>query len=241
MERSKKYFWVVVLVGMVLGFFSAKSYAEEFSVPANASKVLEYINDCDRIDRKVFNVCWNYDLDAPLAGWSIINKDLKDRINIPRRPSFHKDKEVVGLNTYDYALPFHRGHTFANDEDNDYDAKTLKVTYNMLNITPMYGSVNTGIWRKVENKGDELANYFNVLSITLVHYEENGPGYYPGTKLDLARIPSSFTRIYYVEETKEEVCYTVKNLMEKIPDDTLENHQVECDKIKLPSYKGGEL
>ena len=235
MERSKKYFWVVMLIGAMVGFFGAKCYAEDFSVP---TKVLEYVNDCDKVDRKLFVVCWNHDLDAPLAGWSIINKDLKDKVNISKRPSFYKDKEVMSMGPNDYGLPFHRGHTFANDEDNDYSTESLKNTYNMLNITPMYGNINTGIWRKIEEKGDFLATNYNVLAITLVHYNDSKPGQFPGTKLDYARIPDSFTRIYFIKETGEEECYTVKNIIEKIQDDTLENHQVDCSKLKVINQKG---
>lgn len=238
MNKKEKWFYIFLISStlFLLSGLLTKVYAEEenFSVP---SKVSEYVYDCDKIDRVTFNVCWNYDGEVPLAGWSFILKDFKDTGNISKRPTFFKDKEVTSLLPNDYNLPFHRGHTFANDGDNDFDQVNLKRTYNMLNITPMYGVINTNQWKLVERKGRELSDINNgpkVLSITLIKYpEESKLGFFPGTKINYSRIPTSYIRIYYIEETQEEYCYEVKNSPVRIKNDTLSDYQIDCESIKI--------
>ena len=235
---KNKGFIIAATIWLVIGFgIFAKVYGSEikdqYSIPI---KVSEYVYDCDKVDRGVFVACWNYDLDAPLSGWSIVDGELIKSGNIVKKPNFYKDKEVASLKPTDYALPFHRGHTFANDEDNDYSVDSIKQTYNMLNITPMYGQINIGIWRKVENFGDTLATEMGstkVLAITLIEYKENQVGKYHGTKIDYARIPSSYTRIYVSDLTGEEFCFKVDNIAEKVPNDSLEAHRIDCNSIKI--------
>ena len=187
--------------------------------------VSQYIDlkNCDNQDRLFYTVCWDAERRVPVSGWTEIKGNLIDVGNTKARPSFYKDKIVKTISPSLVNLPNHLGHTFANDSDNDYSVESLKSTYNMINITPMLGQLNIGMWRKVENRGKEIARkYGSVMSITLVEY-------FPDKKYNLV-YPKKYTRIYSIPEVGFEECYSAENKLISAPLNTI---QIDCKGIKI--------
>ena len=199
--------------------------SENFEVYKEDISLYVDINKCNVQSRNIYEVCWDDANSRASSGWAIIDPAYLNVGNIPKRPNFYQDKEVKTLAVSQYKLPLHKGHTFAKDEDYDYDKDILKLTYNLINITPMYSSVNIGIWRKIESRGRELALKVGpVLSITKVEYREESKFGIPAGKY-----PSKFTRIYIVDDLVE--CYESGNTAMEIG--RLNAHQIECSKELL--------
>lgn len=188
--------------------------------------VTQYI-DLDKCDKQrrdnLYTVCWDAARKVPVSGWSEIYSDKIDVGNIKARPNFYKDQMVDTIAPSQIKLPNERGHTFANDSDNDYSPESLKATYNMINITPMYEALNVGMWRKVENRGKTLAKqYLSITSITLVEY-------FPDKKYDLV-YPKRYIRIYSNPGLGIEECYAADNKKISAPLSTI---KINCDEVKL--------
>ena len=187
--------------------------------------VTQFINleNCNKQDRVWYTVCWDDNLKVPVSGWSEIIGDKIDQGNTKARPNFYKDKIVKTVSPSLYALPNHLGHTFANDSDNDYSIESLKSTYNMINITPMLGQLNIGMWRKVENRGKEIARkYGSVTSITFIEY-------FPEKKYNLI-YPKNYTRVYSVPGAGIEECYRAENKLIKANIQTI---KIDCNELRL--------
>lgn len=213
---------ISIILFVLIMLFSTNVKAEP--VPTVQEEIAQYIDlkQCDIHDRFWYTVCWNNKLNLATSGWTIISSDNIDKINIEKRPNFYKDNFVKTLSPTQIKLPNHNGHTFANDSDNDYNIEALKSTYNMINITAMHGTVNTGAWRKVENRGKELARSLgDIISITKVEW-------YDEPKYGIP-YPKAFTRIYVTEDEPE--CYRVENIDRKST--FLKNYQVDCKNLIL--------
>ena len=129
-----------------------------------------------------------------------------DLVNLKKRPNFYKDKEVFTFAPSLIKDSIHKGHTFAADSDFDFNESTLKLTYNMLNITPMPEKVNIGSFRKIELRGRLLALQMGeILSITKVIYNEEVSRF----GLPIGITPIKFQRIYIGEDLEE--CYETNN------------------------------
>ena len=190
------------------------------------SRILNYIkmDTCKLIDRKYYTVCWNFEKNVAESGWTIIDPAYMNTGNINKRSSFYKDKEVQTLSPTQIKNPLHKGHTFAKDEDFDYIQESLKSTYNMINITPMYGKINIGIWRKIENRGRTLAKDFGpIISITKISYTDDSKFGIPAGKY-----PKEFIRIYIGSNFEE--CYKSGNDINE--NNNLLEHKIECKEIK---------
>lgn len=186
------------------------------------------LNKCNKVTEVVYSVCWNNDLRIPESGWTVIKGSKIDSQNIKARPNFYKDNGYNTISPEQIQMPNERGHTFANDSDNDYDIDILKSTYNMINITPMHEAINVGAWRKVENRGKVLARKLeDVISITLVEYFDT-----PKYNMDTL-YPKSYTRIYITEDDDE--CYRVYN--DGKPSLKLENYKIDCKKLLIKNLE----
>ena len=211
-------FWILFFVA-VIGW----SYARGDTNTGDA--VTQYIDldKCNKHDKVYYTVCWNNLIKMPTAGWTEILGDKINQGNIKARPNFYKDSGVKTTSPTLYKLPVHLGHTFANDSDNDYSQESLRSTYNMINITPMMGQLNIGMWRKVENRGKELAKkYGSVTSITFVEYNLD-------KKYNLV-FPKKYTRVYSNPVVGIDECYTAEN---KLISATLNTIKVDCDEMRI--------
>ena len=204
---------IILMVFVAVAFFATQLRAEVVS---------DYIDmkSCNKQDRVYYSVCWDEKHRVPVSGWTLIDGSKIDSGNIKKRPNFRGDKIVKTIPPAIIDKPYERGHTFSNDGDNDYNLEALKSTYNMINITPQLDKVNTGIWRKIENRGKDLARKTGeVESITLVDY--------PETYTDGLLIPTSYTRVYLTEDTSE--CYIVPN---KVPEfKSIKDYKVSCTEL----------
>lgn len=175
--------------------------------------------DCKIIDKGIYKVCFNEQLNLPISGKAITYKDKIDIVNISKRPNFYKSKDVNYLLLSQIKMPWHLGHTFAKDSDFDYSDESLLATYDMINITPMYGRINIGIWRKVETRGDILTKEFETLEqYTVVEYNSK-------------KFPVYYNRIYKNDTFLE--CYRVPNHFSDFMDKKLESYRIDCNNINL--------
>lgn len=211
-----------IVAGLVLClelvFGAGSSY-----VKSDVGQFIDFSKCNQVIDKNIYSVCYDDVNHRAMSGWSIIEGSKLDKGNIKGRPAFYEDEKYSTYNVEDIQLPNHRGHTFANDNDYDYSAKTLNATYNMLNITPMHESLNIGNWRKIENKGNAIAKKVGeVISITLVEYFDT-PRY------DIKNYPSSFVRIYLTDDESE--CYRASNTDRK--GDKLLDLKIDCSSLLI--------
>ena len=217
---------MLIVFGISINLFAARPLNDFKPYYEDLKNYIPFKN-CNLVHNKIYEVCWNLKNGMPDSGWAIIDPLKMDSENISKKPSFYKYQEgkIKTMLPNMIKNPFHKGHIFAKDEDFDYDKEDLKLTYNMLNITPMYGKVNVGIWRKIENRGRELASKVGpVLSITKIDYsEESKFGFGPG------KYPILFTRIYITEDTVE--CYQAEN--NDSENSILSTHVVSCISIML--------
>ena len=216
---------LILCLVLSIGLFTVSLSGNDLSnvkpeVLDDASMFID-LNKCNQLDEKTYSVCWNNTLNAPDAGWTIIDGNNIGLSNIKKRPVFFDDHRVqLAYNHKSIQLPNHNGHTFANDSDNDYSNETLHSTYNMINITPMHESLNIGAWRKIENRGKILAKQAGeVTSITLVEY-------FDSPKYNML-YPKAYTRIYLTEDISE--CYKADNLDRK--SSSLQSYKIDCKKL----------
>jgi DNA/RNA endonuclease G (NUC1) len=189
---------------------------------ADISKYIDMEN-CNKLNREIFEVCYNYEKTRVQSGWAIISSEYMDKVNIIKRPNFYKDRSVFTLAPSVIKDPIHKGHTFVTDSDFDFDNTILRYTYNMLNIVPMIGKTNVGSWRKVELRGRLLAlQVGEILSITKIYYD-------PISKFDIpvGKFPTHFQRIYIGENIEE--CYETQNI--GVSGITLNEQKIDCEKL----------
>lgn len=215
-------FWLVV-------FSTIVAYAEENKL-IGFSDYLGAENCKHFVDRNYYSVCWDDEIGMPVSGWSKIDGNLISKGNTKARPSFYKDWEIKTISPKLIDIPNHLGHTFANDADNDWSFDSLKSTYNMLNITAMNGQVNTGIWRRIENRGKEIAKQEgSVIAITLVEYHKE-------KKFNLV-FPMNYYRIYLMNEASggefPDECYMVENKPYSKGSLRLADVKMDCKELKL--------
>jgi len=193
----------------------------------------DYLGDtnCKQpVERNYYSVCWNSELGMPISGWTKIDGNLIDQVNTKKRPNFFKDNEIKTISPKQIVMPNHLGHTFANDSDNDWSYDSLKSTYNMLNITAMNGQVNTGIWRRIENRGKEIAKQEgSVVAITLVEYHQE-------KKFNIV-YPMNYYRIYLFNEASAgeypDECYVVENKPYSKGSIRLADVKIDCNQLKI--------
>lgn len=232
MLSSFKFVGFKLIISIII-LISVNLFGAKFQFNEYYTEIENFVNleECNFQNREIYEVCWDNKNNRASSGWTIIDSDLMDEINLKKRPSFYKDKIVNTLIPSQIKDPIHKGHTFAIDEDFDYNKNTLKLTYNMINITPMPEKVNIDSWRKVELRGRLIAlKLGQVLSITKVEYLEDSRFNIPEGKF-----PSKFIRIYIGEDFEE--CYETSNLLtEKI---SLHDQKIDCEKLIIKREENG--
>ena len=221
----------LVVICMMLSFSILN--AETLSGVKPITGFSDYLDESNckhPVERNYYSVCWEDSLGQPISGWTKIDGNLIDQVNTKKRPSFFKDTEIKTISPRQITMPNHLGHTFANDSDNDWSYDSLKSTYNMLNITAMNGQVNTGIWRRIENRGKEIAKFRgSVVAITLVEYHQE-------KRFNIV-YPMNYYRIYLYNEASvgeyPDECYMVENRPYSKGGLRLADVKIDCKQLKI--------
>lgn len=228
--------FVVVFLSAVLSFSILHAEVNQtlaIKPISNVTGFSDYLDESNckhPVERNYYSVCWEDSLGQPISGWTKIDGNLIDQVNTKKRPSFFKDTEIKTISPKQIAMPNHLGHTFANDSDNDWSYDSLKSTYNMLNITAMNGQVNTGIWRRIENRGKEIAKFRgSVVAITLVEYHQE-------KRFNIV-YPMNYYRIYLYNEASageyQDECYMVENKPYSKGGLRLVDVKIDCEQLKI--------
>lgn len=223
------------LIISIIILISVNSFGAKFQFNEYYTEIENYVNleECNFQNREIYEVCWDNKNNRASSGWTIIDSALMDETNLKKRPSFYKDKMVNTLLPSQIKDPIHKGHTFATDSDFDFSKDKLKLTYNMLNITPMPEKVNIGSFRKIELRGRLLALQMGeILSITKVIYDEEVSRF----GLPIGITPIKFQRIYIGEDLEE--CYETNNF--GTGKESLFEQKVDCETLLIKDEKNGK-
>ena len=204
-----------------------------------ATNVSNFINkhQCDQIiDKKTYTVCYSYKYKGALGGWTILDSNKVNVLNIKKRPRFYENKTIPKQYRTKYSdytgmgRTWNRGHLIIADADADYSKKSLHLVYDMSQIQPQASKVNQKTWLKVERYGRILATKLGyVHSVTIANYR--------GATKKLRNnivIPVGFYRIYFNNEANFKKCFYYKNdpFVDWIHD-KLKEHLIDCNKISL--------
>lgn len=206
--------------------------------PLFAVKLTDFVDKtrCNQIiDKEIYAVCYSYKYKGALFGWTVLEGDNVNAVNIKKRERFYNEKTIpikyrTKYKDYTgYGKKWNRGHFIISDADADYDRKILKKTYSMCNIQPQSAKLNQRTWIKVERYGRMLATKFGyITSISISNYidAKNKIG-------NNIVIPSGFYRIYYNNENNFKKCFYYKNVLDiDYKKDKLKNHIIDCADIK---------
>ncbi len=85
------------------------------------------------------------------VAWELTAEEVKG--TVPRDDNFYCDESVVGCpETYDYKYSgFDRGH-MCPAGDMKWSQEAMEATFSLANISPQAKSLNTGAWKKLEEK-----------------------------------------------------------------------------------------
>ncbi len=98
------------------------------------------------------NVSFNRDMHVPnWVAWELTGEEAVGKE--PRSGSFYSDPDVEGCpETYDYSYSgYDRGH-MAPAGDMKWSERAMKVSFSLANICPQAKSLNTGAWKRLEEK-----------------------------------------------------------------------------------------
>ena len=204
-----------------------------------ATNVSDFINkhQCDQIiDKKIYTVCYSYKYKGALSGWTTLNGNKVNAVNIKKRPRFYENKTIPKKYRTRYSdytgmgKTWNHGHFIIADADADYSKKSLHLVYDMSQIQPQASKVNQKTWLKVEKYGRMLATKLGyVHSVTIANYR----GATKKLKNNVV-IPVGFYRIYFNDEANFKKCFYYKNdPFVDWKNDKLRNHLVDCGKISL--------
>lgn len=104
------------------------------------------------LNYKGMNISFNQRLHIPnWAAWELTRNETSGEV--PRWNKFMADESVAGsADPYDYNYTgYDRGH-MAPAGDMKWDSTAMKQTFYMTNICPQAKSLNTGAWKRLEEK-----------------------------------------------------------------------------------------
>ena len=203
----------------------------------SATEISDFINKkkCDQIiDKEIYSVCYSYKYKGALAGWTVLDGDKVNAVNIKKRPRFYENKTIPKKYRTKYSdytgtgRTWNRGHYIIADADADYSQKALRLVYDMSQIQPQASKVNQKTWLKVERYGRTIATKLGyVNSISISNYKNANK-----TIKNNVVIPNGFYRIYYNDEANFKKCFYYKNDPYINPaKDKLKDHIVDCNNV----------
>jgi len=204
-----------------------------------ATNVSDFISkyQCEQIiDKEIYTVCYSYKYKGALGGWTTLDGNKVNAVNIKKRPRFYENKDIPKRYRTKYSdytgmgKTWNRGHFIIADADADYSKRTLDLVYDMSQIQPQAAKVNQKTWLKVEKYGRMLATKLGyVHSVTVANYR----GATKKLKNNII-IPVGFYRIYFNDEANFKKCFYYKNdPFVDWKNDKLKEHLVDCSKIHL--------
>lgn len=207
-----------------------------FSTSIFATEIKDFVdlNKCDRIiNKKVFDICYDYSHKSAKAVYYKLDGNKVNDGNIEERMEFYDEPSlpfIYKTTSKDYTRSgYDRGH-LCPDADMDYSYETLLQTYSMANVVPQTPTLNRKVWLKGEKYERLVASKLGeVTVINIVNYSED-----PIKMNHKIDIPNNFYKIIYNDAKNFKQCFTFDNIEYLHPEkDRLEDHQIECDKLKL--------
>lgn len=201
-----------------------------------ATDVKEFVDlsKCDKIiDKKVFNICYDYSHKSAKAVYYPLDGDLVNAVNLVTDIKFYEESELPffkSVSSTDYLHSgYDRGH-LCPDADMDYSFETVYLPYSMANVIPMTPSLNRKVWLKSEKYERLVATKLgNVNVINIVNYSSD-----PIKMNHKIDIPNKFYKIIYNDEKNFKKCFTFDNIeYMNVEQDRLEDHEIECSKLKI--------
>lgn len=233
-------------------FKQHKPSNNEVISPVKQDDFAFYMNKqkCDQvIDQQVFKICYDYKhKSAKYVAYTLSGSNV-NAANIKERGKFYTEDSLPAqyrTKTADFIKTgYDRGH-LANDASFDYDEKAMRKTYTMANIVPQSPNLNEKTWIKAEKYERDMAIKFgNVNVVNAVIYDENPPVI--GRKQNLF-VPKAFWKKIYNTKSNFAKCFIYENEMPlplsegeyeggvietiDIYSDTLEQHEISCNKLK---------
>jgi endonuclease G len=210
----KSKIFIIVVIAL---FFSACGSFEQSS--------------CDTtIDKKYFQICYDYSLKAAKEVKFILNKDDVDRLNIEQRYDFYIEPTIpreYGVSSEDYiGSGYDRGH-LASDASFDFSKESLYATYSMANIVAQEPSLNRGLWLELEKLERKKAKEYNKLEVDIKIYYDSNP---LRLGVDEVAVPSSFFKSLRSLDSSFHRCYMFENIPYR-DDEVLEDFEVDCKEL----------
>lgn len=110
-----------------------------------------------KLHYKAMEISFNPRMHQPnWVAWELTGEETNG--GIKRHNQFYNDESVTGCaETYDYLYSgYDRGH-MAPAGDMKWDAQAMKETFSLVNICPQTKALNTGAWKKLEEKCRSVA------------------------------------------------------------------------------------
>jgi len=200
-----------------------------------STEINDYINEtnCNQIiNKKVFTVCYDYNLKGTKYVAYELDGTLVNYLNIKKRKSFYTEKNLKKeYRSYskDYINSgFDRGH-LASDASFDYDKKIVRKTYTMINIIPQAPKVNRYTWIKAEKFERLIAVKLGKVNVINGVVYESNPIRIGKHKI---AVPSFFWKMIYNDETNYKKCFMYQNINDiDIKKDKLKQHLVDCESL----------
>ncbi len=202
----------------------------------NATNLSDYINkeNCSKIiDKKIFIICYDYEMKGAKYVAYTLDGAKVNTVNIKKRNSFYTEKNLVKKyrsNTNDYKHSgYDRGH-LANDASFDYSKKVVRKTYTMANIIPQAPKVNRKTWIKAEKLERKVAVSLGMVKVL------NGV-VYASKPLRIGRnkvaVPDGFWKMIYNDKENYQKCFYYKNDLNTITKgDKIKSHLVDCRTLR---------
>lgn len=192
--------------------------------------------DCDiNIDKKYFNICYNYKLKGALYVSYTLDGSLVDSQNITQRPVFHRENSIpkeYQSDASDYiGSGYDKGH-LANDASFDYSLDSLNNTYSMANIIPQNPDVNRYSWIDTEYLERKKAKQYSKVDVIIEVIYNDNPKQIGKNEIS---VPTGFYKKILNKKYNYEECFYYENIPYDIAEDSIENHKVNCSLVKQDS------
>lgn len=199
----------------------------------NLSNFINKIN-CDQIiNKSIYTSCYDYNYKSSLYIAYELDGKLVNKTNLKKRNSFYTEKNLpkkYRSHTKDYTHSgYDRGH-LASDASFDYDKKTVRKTYSMINVIPQAPNVNRKTWLKVERYERLIATKLGSVNVINGIIFDNKPMKIGKNQIS---VPAAFWKMIYNDNKNFKKCFYYKNDLDaKIKDDKLKHHIISCKKIE---------
>ena len=191
-----------------------------------------FIKKIDKIiNKNIYKVYYSYKYKGALFVKYSLDGNLVNQNNIKKRMRFYNEKTIPAKyrsKPSDYKNSgYDKGH-LASDASFDYDIKSLRKAYSMVNIIPQAPKVNRFTWIKTEKLERKIARKLGKVDVEIgIIYNNNGKKI--GNNI---YVPEAFYKKISNKSKKYEKCFFYKNeLIIDTKSDKLKNHLVDCKSL----------